>query len=104
MNRSSFQIINLLLKSVARVQRFQSTWIWGPKQTRFSHLPLNKIQIQSASGGGTRKEFISVRPTPGKQWLTFQSLSPKCWEKTPKFIKEKCGTKVGGNVQVGSEG
>lgn len=47
-----------------------------PKQTRFSHLPLIKSKDREMSGGAI-KEFISVTPTPGRQWTNISETVPK---------------------------
>ena len=52
--------------SVARVQGYKSTWLWGSETDRFDHL-LTKSKGRETSGGKTRKEFILASPTQRRQ-------------------------------------
>lgn len=40
----------------------------GPKQTSSAHSPLTESKGREMSDGETGKQFISMRPTPGRQW------------------------------------
>lgn len=51
--------------------------VWGPKQTSFSPSVLTKSKGRETSGGKTRKDFISVRPTQGRQQTSVSTTVPK---------------------------
>ena len=61
-------------RTVARAQGCESSWLRGPRQTRFGHSLLKKSKGREERGGDMRKEFIYVRPALGVS----QRLSPKC--------------------------
>lgn len=76
----------------------------GPKQTRFRSSLLTESKGRGTSGGATRKEFVSVRPTPGSRQTNVLKIAAKVPKRLPGLYKEKVGTKVSGYRQVGSEG
>ena len=87
---------------VARAEGYQSTWLRGPTQTRFRHLSPTKPKGREMSGGEEERSLFQW----GQHWedsrLESQILSPKCWKYFQVYVR-KCGTKVGGKVQEGSE-
>ena len=68
---------------VAGPQGCRSTWLQGAKPTRVSHSLPTKPKGRETSDGETRKEFLSVRSTPGRQWLSvpvcLQSAKNTSW-------------------------
>lgn len=51
----------------------------------------------------TRKEFILVRPKPGRQQTSVSETVSKVLKILPRLLG-KCGAKVGGYLQAGGEG
>lgn len=96
--REILDIDNILL--LPELQGARSyTWSQGPKGTRLCHSLLTKWEGREANGGETRKDFTSMRPTPGRQ----QTSVPRTAENTSKFIQGKCRTKIGGHVQLSNK-
>ena len=63
---------------------------WGPKQTKFGHLLLTECKGRGSSKE-TRKQFISVRPSPGKQQPNVSKTVSKVPKILPGFYKENVG-------------
>ena len=70
-----------------------------PKYTGFRCSPVTKSKGRETSGDETGKEFLSVRPTPGRQRTSSRRLSPKC-QKYFQVGVRKMGGK-GGWVHAG---
>lgn len=66
----------------------------GPQPTRSL---LTTSKGRGMSGGETRKEFISVKPTPGRQWTGVSKTVLQSAENTFRFIR-----KMGGQQWVGT--
>lgn len=63
----------------------------APPQTRFGHSPLTKSKGRATTGGETRKEFVSVRPTPARQRTSVSNAVSGVSEKLLGLQKENVG-------------
>lgn len=86
--------------TVAEVQGARTPGSRGPLQTG-SHLVLTKSKGGEMSGGETREGFISVRPTPVRQWT---SVSNTVFKMPSGLYKKNVGQRAVGSVQVSREG
>ena len=59
-----------------------------PNRPGSAHLPLTKSKGRESSGGNTRKEFISVRPTLGRQLASVPKAVSKVLKIHPGYIRK----------------
>ena len=72
-------------------QACKRTWLWGAQTDQVQPLTADKIQRQRELGGETRKEFTSVRPTPGRQQTSISKTVSKVPKILPGLYKENVG-------------
>lgn len=96
--------------TVSKVQGVQEHLVWGragggegwggvPKQTRLGHSLLTKFKGRERSGVETRKEFISVRSTPGIQLINVLKIVSKVLKICTGLCKENVRQKLVGTCR-----
>lgn len=63
----------------------------GPKQIRLGYSPITKHKGREMSSSGTRKTFISVRPTLRRQLTSVSKTVSKMLKMLLGFYKENMG-------------